>query len=359
MRNVPPPWLVRAITRCADVLAKLRRRLLPAPFAALELGTMSWVSLAVAAFCELGLPDALADGAYTPDELADKGFGEQARLFRLLRALAGYGVVRYAGKGRFTLGYAGLGLVGDNSMGAMIRYANAPWHLQAYTQLAQAVRTQRSGFELSQGKSMFEYLTSDQSAGVTFDAAMQSLTSLYAPALAQAYDFSRFARIVDIGGGSGSVLATILGRFRRVRGTLFELPAVAQRARERGMSERIDVVEGDIRVDVPPPADAYILSHVLHDWDDDSCVRMLQNVRRALGAAARVLVFEIVAPPPNNSWSQDRITDLEMLAMLSGRERTREDFAALFARAGLWLRRIVPTSAPESILEGVPTAGSG
>ena len=108
---------------------------------------------------------------------------------------------------------------------------------------------------------------------------------------------------------------------------------------------------GDFFTDAPPAADVYILSHVLHDWDDDSCVRILQNVRRAMPAGARVLAVEILVEPERNAWSQDKITDLEMLVTLTGRERTREEFTALFARSGLRLERVIPTSAAESIIE--------
>jgi hypothetical protein len=142
----------------------------------------------------------------------------------------------------------------------------------------------------------------------------------------------------------------LLRRFPNVRGTVFEVGAVVSRLQK---ADRLEGVAGNILTDAPPKADAYILSHVLHDWDDASCVRMLQNVRRAMPPHARLLVYEIVAPPPNNWWTQDRLTDLEMLAILPGRERTREEFESLFARAGLRLDRVIATGAAESVLEVV------
>jgi hypothetical protein len=350
--SAPPAWLVGAVTRLADVLAKLRRRLVPRRFGVIELGTMSWVSQSLAAFCELGLPDALAERARTPEDLAARGYGERDRLFRLLRALAAYEVVTYVGNGRFALGHLGKALAGEASAAPIVLYANAAWHLAGYANLAAGIRENRPGFEVAHATAMFSYFEANPQAGAVFDAAMQSLTPLFAQAFAAAYDFSHMKHVVDIGGGTGVLLATVLAHFPNLRGTVFEVPGVIPRVRAAG---RLDAVAGSILTDAPPAADAYVFSHVLHDWDDDSCVRMLQNVRRVMPPHARVLVYEIVAPPPNNWWTQDRISDLEMLAMLSGRERTREEFKALFQRAGLRLGRLVPTGAPESILEALPT----
>lgn len=349
--KTPPPWVVGVLTRVADALAKLRRRLIPRRFGVIELGTMSWVAQSLAAFCELGLPDALAGGARTADELSAQGHGDRDKLFRLLRALAAYDVVKYVGDNRFGLGHFGTALTGEHSAAPMILYANAPWHVAGYAQLAAGIRENRPGFDVSQGMPLFSYFEQHSQAGATFDAGMQSLTPLFAQPFAAAYDFSNMQHVVDVGGGTGVLLATVLQRFPHLRGTVFELAAVIPRVRT---SDRLDAVAGSILTGTPPAADAYILSHILHDWDDDSCVRMLQNVRAAMPANARVLIYEIVAPPPNNWWTQDRISDLEMLAMLSGRERTREEFAALFERAGLRLSRIIATAAPESILEALP-----
>jgi hypothetical protein len=199
---------------------------------------------------------------------------------------------------------------------------------------------------------MFAFYEHDPLAGKLFDAAMEAMAVLFAKPFAKAFDFSNVRHVVDIGGGTGLLLRAVLEEHRHVRGTVFELPAVAARVRA---SERLSAVAGSILTDVPPPADAYILSHVLHDWDDDACARMLQNVGRAMPPDARVLVHEIVAAPPNNRWSQDRIQDLEMLTMLPGRERTLEEFTALFNRAGLRLNRRIPTGSAESILELIPS----
>jgi hypothetical protein len=229
-----------------------------------------------------------------------------------------------------------------------VRYANAPWHSAGHANLAAGIRADRSGFEIAMEAGLFEYFQTHPDAGALFDAAMESLTPLFAPAFAAAYDFSNMQHVVDVGGGTGRLLSVVLERHAHLRGTIFELPGVAARARA---GDRLSVAQGSMFTDAPPAADAYVLSHVLHDWDDDSCVRVLQNLRRAMPSHARLLVYEIVAAPPNNRWSQDRIQDLEMLAMLPGQERSREQFEAVFSRAGFHLNRIIATGAAESILE--------
>jgi hypothetical protein len=328
-----PPWLYRALRAAASALAALRRRIVPAQYAALELGTGSWIAFALAAFCELHLPEALDSGAKTPRELAALGCGDEAMLFRLLRALCGYGVVRRTGPHRFELDRIGRALTGENSVATMIRYANTPWHAGAYTRLTEAIRAGKPGFDLALEQPLFQYLSANARDRALFDEAMESLVPLSAKAFANAYDFSGVSSILDIGGGTGLLLAALRERYPHLQTGVFELP------------------EHDILKETPPPADAYILSHVLHDWDDDTCARMLQNVRAAITPQSRLLVHEIVVAEGGNAWSQDRLTDLEMMAMLSGRERTRAEFAALFERCGLQLIRVIDTAAAESVLE--------
>lgn len=347
--------MLRALTQLADALAKLRRRFMPAEFAALELGTMSWVTLALSAFCELGLPDALAAQPRSAHELAAQGFGRAELLERLLRSLAAYDVVHYRA-GRYTLGRAGKALAGPASVAPMIRYANAPWHLQAYMHLPQTVRSGTPGFECAHGEGLFSYIQRDANAGAIFDEAMRSLATIFAGALVHGYDFSHIRTLIDVGGGTGAVAVTLQRRYPNLHVSVFELPAVAARGRN---ASPVPYIEGDIFCEVPPEADCYVLAHVLHDWGDGECEKILCNIRRAMTSGSKLIVYELVAPPPGNGWTQDRLSDLEMLAVLPGKERTREEFEALFKRCGLRLARVVATSAPESAIECVPDETPG
>lgn len=328
---------------------------MPRHYAAAELATMSWVSLAVAAFCELELPDALAGGARSAAELSRLGYGNEAMLTRLLRSLSAYDVVRSVRGGRFALGYAGQAFTGPNNAAAIARYANAPWHLSGHLHLAQAVRSGRPGFELAEGHSLFTRLTNDEASGRIFDAAMESLSAIFAPAFASAYDFDGTTHVVDVGGGTGFLLETLLSRFANLRGTVVDVEPVVQRGRAivraQSLARRLQFHAADILADVLPQGDAYVLSHVLHDWDDEQCFAILHGVSRAMRSDARLLIYELIVEPEGNAWSQDRLSDIEMMAMLPGRERTRNEFAALLTRAGLTLCRVIPTAAAESIIE--------
>ncbi|HET7813289.1 MAG TPA: methyltransferase, partial [Candidatus Baltobacteraceae bacterium] len=300
--------------------------------------------------CELGLPDALT-AAKTPEELAAAGYGSAPLLSRLLRSLAAYDVVKRRRDGRYTLAHAGLALTGRSSVAPMIRYANAPWHAAAYHRLADAIRNGADGFTLAYERPLFAYLAQQPAASNLFDGAMNALGELYAEPFARAYDFSTVRTVVDVGGGTGALLAAVRERYPAMQATVYELPHVVRAAPPRS---GIAFVEGDIVTQPPPPADCYILSHVLHDWDDDRAGAILRNVRAAMSERARLLIFELVAAEDGNVWTPDRLTDVEMLTMLGGKERTREAFAALLERSGLTLLAVHPAGVPEAVIECAP-----
>lgn len=349
------PWAVRVLTRCAATIAKVRRRLAPREYAALELGTASWVAYALCAFCDLGLPEALTT-ARTPEELAAAGYGSAPLLARLLRSLAGYDVVKRLRDGRYALGHVGLALTGKGSVAPMIRYANAPWHAGAYHRLADAIRHGGEGFTPAHGAPLFTYLGEHSQESKLFDDAMNALGELYADPFARAYDFASARSVVDIGGGTGALLAAVRARFPHVEATVYELPHVVRATPPR---EGIVFVEGDIVSQPPPQADRYILSHVLHDWDDERAAAILRNVRASMRDDARLLIFELIAGEDGNSWAPDRITDIEMLTMLGGRERTRAEFSALLERCGLTLLAVHPAGVPEAVIECAPAGNPG
>jgi len=200
-------------------------------------------------------------------------------------------------------------------------------------------------------------LQTNSEEGTIFNQAMTSLTGVAADAVTQAYDFSGLTRIADVGGGHGLFLSKILKANPRIRGILFDLLHVAEGARklldDAGLSARCEIMCGDFFTSIPAGCDAYILKHVLHDWDDARCEKILSRCRDAMAAGGRVLVVEMVVPPPGVP-SFARLIDLEMLAISSnGKERTEQEFADLFGRAGLSLARIMPTQSPYSVLEAL------
>ena len=172
-----------------------------------------------------------------------------------------------------------------------------------------------------------------------------------------AYDFSGIGVLADIGGGNGSTLVGVLGRYPEMRGILFDLPGVVERARAEieaaGLADRCEVVGGSFFEAVPGGADAYLLRHIIHDWDDEKAAAILRNVRRAMGEGARLLVVEGVIPPGNEP-SFGKLLDLTMLVIPGGLERTEEEYRRLYEAAGFRLTRIVPTAAEVSVIEGEP-----
>jgi SAM-dependent methyltransferase len=225
---------------------------------------------------------------------------------------------------------------------------------QSWGNLLYSAQTGEPGFHKRFGVPFFEYMTEHPDRHAIYDAAMMIHGVAETEPMLDAYDFSIFGTVADIGGGNGRMLTALLQRHPAVHGILFDLPAVAQRARpalaQLGLSGRCQAVGGDFFSSIPP-ADAHVLRHVIHDWGDEDAVTILRNCAKAMNPGGRVLVVETVIPPRNEPCF-GKWLDLMML-IVAGRERTREQYGQLFSQAGLKLNRIVPTAHEISIIEGV------
>lgn len=308
---------------------------------------------------ELGLADGLADGPQDPETLA-KGLGLHGpSLYRLLRALTVTGVVKEGPNHLFALTPVGEALRRDvpGSMRAYVRFVGSPWRLASWQELAFSMRTGEPAFPKVFGMPMFDYLGAHPEHAAIFDGAMTSVTTIVEAAIVGAYDFSTIRMLVDVGGGHGRLLSGILRRNPALRGMLFDLPHVVEGAKTsfaaQGLSDRVEVRSGNFFESVPAGGDTYLMKLILHDWDDERCVRLLRNSREAMGPEGRLLVVEGVVSPPGEA-ALHKLLDLEMLVMLGGRERTAEEFRALFEAAGFRLARVIPTESTLKILEGVP-----
>ena len=353
-----PLALVRAATPLVMWAASLRRRILPPQFALLELATAIWPALALRAIVRVGIADRLARGPATSGNLArDLGLHERS-VRRVLRLLSGYDIVREVRGGLFELTrigrYAASGTPG--SVADFVRYAGEPWQLGPWEHLDETLRSGEPAFEVVHGSSFFEYASSHPEVGELFDSAMTSVAPLYGVAVAHAYDFARASPVADVGGGSGLMLRAILRAHPDVEGVLFDLPGAISRAPQvlGAESARIRIEAGDFFERAPSGARTYLLSHVVHNWDDERAVRILCNVRKELPADGRVLIVETVLGGKPNRWSAGNLIDAQMLSLVSGRERTRTEYAELLRQAGLTVKRIVPTSAAESIIVCAP-----
>jgi SAM-dependent methyltransferase len=197
-----------------------------------------------------------------------------------------------------------------------------------------------------------------------FQASMEDRARHEAAEVVAAYDFETFGRLVDVGGGHGVLLTEILRAVPRLQAVLLERPPVVERARERleatGLAERCEFVAGDFFATVPLGGDAYVLSRVIHDWDDEAAVRILSNCRRAVGQGGTLLLVEAVLPERAREQPAAIRMDLHMLALLHGQERTAAEYERLLGAAGFRLGRVVPTESPAgvSLIEAVPVAPS-
>jgi len=333
---------------------------LPANARMMQLLTGKWVSAAISAAAELGIADLLAKGDRTAEELASAAGADSSSLYRLLRALASVGVFAETEGRRFTLTPLAACLRSDapDSMKQFARFVAMPGASGAWGELMHCVKTGESGLKKAFGlPNPFEYFKTHHEEAVIFDGAMSDNSRQSAPAIAQAYDFSRFRQLVDVAGGRGLLLGTILQRYPDLRGVLFDLPPVIAGAHGTlasfGLNGRCRAVGGDFFQTVPEGADAYMLKHIIHDWDDERSIAILRNIRKAMDPSGRVLIAEVVIAPGNEP-SFGKLLDLEMLVIPGGRERTSDEYRDLFAAAGFQLAGIHPTAAPPSIIEGVP-----
>jgi SAM-dependent methyltransferase len=316
----------------------------------------SWVTQAIYVAAEIGIADFLDAGPRTADELARETGMHGASLYRVLRALASVDIFREDEEGRFSLTPMGKLLESDapGSKRSLARMAGAELY-RSWSGLLSSVETGGAAFDKVYGKPFFQYMGANPDRWRIYDAAMTGAHDSETVPVLDAYDFGSFRTVVDVGGGNGLALAAILRRHPETRGILLDLPSVADRAEEvmagSDVSDHCRFVGGDFFDSVPASCDAYLLRHVLHDWEDGEAVAILRNCRNAMQPGGRVLVVETVIPSGNEPCF-GKWLDLMML-VVGGRERTREEYAELFSAAGLRLTRVVPTAHEVSVIEGV------
>ena len=318
-------------------------------------GALLTQALYVAA--KLGVADLLAAGPRPVSELAEATETHERSLYRVLRSLAGVGVFRETGGRVFALTPLAEPLRTDapGSMRNGLIFMGEQWHFQVWADMMHSVRTGRPAWGHTHGAEVFEYLAANPGHAEIFNGAMTDMSAVTAPAVVEAYDFSGFRTLADVAGGHGYLLSQILKANPGLAGVLFDVPQVIEGAgpllEREGVAARVERVAGDFFAAVPR-ADAYVLKHIIHDWDDERAAAILRNVNAAMGPQARVLIVETVVPEGNEP-HYSKLLDLEMLASPGGIERTADEYAALLAAAGLRLSRIVPTRSPFSIVEAV------
>jgi O-methyltransferase domain len=325
----------------------------------------AWLSKAILVVVTLGIPDLLSDGPKQSAELAAATGTNAPYLHRLMRALAVEGVFSIDHRDRFALTALGATLRSDahGSLRDWVLLMLGEVHQGAWDELLHSVRMGESAFSYRHSRDLWEYCRAHPVHAAMFDKAMAGFTETYIANVLMSFSFSGFRKIVDVGGGDGSLLIGILTGNPDAQGVVFELPAAAKRAQQRivdaHLADRCVAMAGDALVEVPAGGDAYILSRVLHDWDDDHSCRFLTNCRNVLPLKGRLLVIERVVPvgpdqiasTPYAVLSDITLTDLNMMVMTSGRERTLAEYERLFEQVGLRLVRVHPTRTAMNIIE--------
>lgn len=330
----------------------------PPPVTLLQMMTGYWVSQALYVAAKLGIADHLAGGPVAGEALAAATGADAPSLYRVLRALASVGIFTETAPGTFALTPLA-DLLRSEAPGSMralaIMYAEEQY--RAWADLLYSVRTGAPAFPHQFGADYFTYLAQHPEADRVFNAAMTGWTTQLATAVVDAYDFSPFGTIVDVGGSYGTLLAAILRRNPGTRGILFDQPHVAAAAAEHlaaaGVADRCTTVGGDFFVALPAGGEAYVLAQILHDWDDERSVAILRQCRRVMPDDGKLLVVELVLPEGEEPFL-GKWLDLHMLVLLGARERTAAQYDALFQAAGFRLTRVVPTPPGPSVVEAIP-----
>jgi O-methyltransferase domain len=330
----------------------------------------SWLPQAIYVVAKLKVADLLVDGAKPIGDLAQLTGTHPLSLYRILRTLCSVGVFVEHNDQIFALSPMAEYLRSDvpNSLCNLAISYGEPWHWQSWGNILIAVKTGTSAFEATFDCDLFQYLEKHPATSQLFDETMEGLASLVNPALINAYDFSSIQTLVDVGSSTGTLTIPLLQHCPELQAVFFDLPHVIANAQQtldstilndpnfKNLRQRCHLISGDFFKSIPTGGDAYILKHILHDWDDDRCLTILRNCRQAMTPQSRLLVIERIVPLGNEP-SPAKLNDLEMLVLTpGGRERTEAEFIQLFQAADFTLVQIHPTDSPLYIIEATPTA---
>ena len=317
--------------------------------------TAKWISQPIRVAAQLGIADLLADGPMSVDDLAAKSKTHPPTLYRLLRALAGMGIFEELEDRAFGLTSLGQCLR-TGAMRAMALTFLSDWHEKAWSSLMHSVQTGETAFDHAFGQPAFDWLGEHPEEATLFNQFQAEKTARFIPAVVGAYDFSGIKKLADIGGGTGALILAILKANPGLLGSVAELPQVAKQAREAiqasGLADRCQAVECDFFKEAPAGHDAFIMCHILHDWDDEAGAKILANCHKALPTGGKLLLVEQLLPA-GGGFSPAKLLDLEMLVIGGGKERTEAEYRALLQAAGFDLARVLETRAGIAVMEAL------
>ncbi|MCB1321183.1 MAG: hypothetical protein KDK34_13070 [Leptospiraceae bacterium] len=321
-----------------------------------QMATGYWTAQSLRVAVKLGIADYLKENSLSAESLAEKAQVQSEPLYRVLRALSSAGLFEEDRQGNFSLTESGQLLREDHprTQRNFILMITGGFY-RAWENLEYAVRTGNPAFDETYGMPAFDYLAKHPEEAKLFDAAMTGIHGAETQPMIEAYDFSVFGTIADIGGGNGSTLSGILNHYPQPKGILFDLPHVSDRSKvylaDKGLGNRVEVHGGDFFKFIPQGADAYLFRHILHDWSDEDACQILKVCRKSMKPDSKVLIVETVIPEGNGPCF-GKWLDLMML-VIGGKERSGKQYQTLLESAGLRLNNIIPTDAEISIVEAV------
>jgi hypothetical protein len=356
LQTIPPAFIINIVQSVQARILNFANRLSP-PFVHilnLAAGTMNTQIIYAAA--KLGIADLLKDGPKSVDDLAKETDCNPDAIYRLLRALSSIGIFKEFSVGIFKITSSAEVLLRDHQMSVypFALLVGDPLWREPWGDIMYSLKTGQNSFQHVYRKNFFDYLNENKDKSELFNNWMTRVSNMNCPVIAASYPFFKFKKVIDIGGGHGSLLAHILKKHPGVNGVLFDLPIVIKSATEidDSLSSRCDKVEGSFFDLVPGGGDLYIMQQIIHDWDDERAIKILSNCRDAMTHDARILVVDAVIKPGNER-DMNKFIDLQMLIInKGGKERTKQEFKQLFQKAGLKLLKIIPTASMFSIIEG-------
>ena len=324
----------------------------------IQTATAFWASRVVYVAAKLGLADLLVDGPKSAAELAPPTGTHAPSLHRLMRALAGLGILAQDGEHRFSLTPLGQALRSGapGAARASVLTLAGDWIWHGFDHLLYSVETGKSGMEKALGEPLFDWLAKRPEEASNFSETMIGFHGMEPAAVAAAYDFSTSKKIVDVGGATGHLLSTVIASHPGPRGVLFDMPHVVRDApalvASRGLADRITIESGSFFESVPAGGDLYMLSHVIHDWSEPQCLKILGNCRETMNPDGKLLIIEMVIPEDNDP-HPGKMLDIMMLVGPGGQERTVPEYHTLLGKAKLRVSRVVPTRSAVTIIESV------
>ena len=315
--------------------------------------TSKWISKPIHVAAEFGIADLLRDKPMSVEKLAQRTETHAPTLFRLLRALSAVGIFAEIDDQVFDLTPLAQCLCSE-AMRPLALMFLSDWHDKVWSNLTYSVRTGKPGFDHAFGKGAFEWMEENPEARSILDQGQGLKAIGFAEAVIEAYDLSGFNSICDVGGGQGAFLIQLLANYPHIKGIVADLPGAVVSAEKAiakaGFHDRCKAIHYDFLKEAPPVCDAYFLVNVLHDWDDETCCRILSNISQTMNVDSRLLIIEFLLEL-GHDFSVAKLLDIEVLVMGGGRERTVDEYKALLGSVGLAISRVIPTSRGPALLE--------